>query len=196
MRIIAGNAKGRKLMSPSGDHKVRPTADRVKEAVFNIIGPCIKGFIVLDLFAGTGSLGLEALSRGAEFAIFVDKDPESLKVLKKNIGLTGFIDKSEVLSGDGLKVLGKLKTANKLFDLIFIDPPYEGDIYKKVPFLIEKYGIIRDGGYVIVEHPVSTVLDGGWCQLKNIKNKKYGNTAISIFTKGDDHEDSSISGKL
>ncbi|MDD2573255.1 MAG: 16S rRNA (guanine(966)-N(2))-methyltransferase RsmD [Bacillota bacterium] len=195
MRIVAGSAGGRRLVSPK-DNRIRPTADKVKEAVFSIIGPNIYDSIVLDLFAGTGSLGLEALSRGAEFVTFVEKSPNSLRILKENIKLTGFVNRSEVLYTDALKALEGFERADRVFDLIFIDPPYRDNFYEKTLFSIEKCGIIRNGGLVIVEYPDSVKLDRGFCRLVPVKNKIYGSTAISIFTRGDDHEDGSISGKF
>src|SRR5690554_5910745 len=101
LRIVAGSVGGRRLVSPR-DNRIRPTADRVKEAVFSIIGPYIQDALVLDLFAGTGSLGLEAISRGARFVTFVEKSPGSLRILRENIGLTGFGGQSEVLFTDAL----------------------------------------------------------------------------------------------
>ncbi len=195
MRIIAGNAKGMRLMSPK-TATIRPTAGRVKEAVFSIVGPVIQGSIVLDLFAGTGSLGLEALSRGARSATFVEKDYKALKVLERNISITGFKDKSEVLFIDALEALRRFRGTKRTFDLIFVDPPHRENLYDRILFLIDKYDIISDGGYSIIEHPVSINLNNICYGFIPVKNKKYGGTAISIFTKGDKNENSSISREL
>jgi 16S rRNA (guanine966-N2)-methyltransferase len=195
LRRVAGSARGRRLVSPKDD-SIRPTADRVKEAIFSIIGPCIHSSYVLDLFAGTGSLGLEAISRGAEFVTFVEKNPGSLKVLRENIKLAGFEAQSEVLSIDALRALKGFNRANRLFDLIFIDPPYGDNLYEKTLFSIDRYGIIRNGGLIIIEHPHWLGLDGIFKRFVPVKNKKYGSTAISILTRRDDNEDSSISGKF
>lgn len=192
LRIIAGNAKGNRLMSPKTS-KIRPTANRVKEAVFSMIEPVIMDSVVLDLFAGTGSLGLEALSRGARFATFVEKETGALKVLKANINITKFADKSEILFIDALTALHRFGEARRNFDLIFIDPPHGENLYGKTLFLISKYDIIDDKGYLIVEHPVSINLNNTCCDFTPIKNKRYSRTAITIFTKGDNNENRSIS---
>lgn len=195
MRIIAGTSRGRRLISPA-DKSIRPTGDRVKEAVFSMLTYEIPGSKVLDLFAGTGSLGLEALSRGAEFVTFVENSRKSLNVLKQNISITGFEGQCEVINDDALRALEGFEKAGRVFDLIFIDPPYMENLYQKVLFCIVKYGIIRKGGIIVVEHPAAMRADDFHIQLKQLKRKRYGNTAISIYTRGDDYENSSISRKL
>ncbi len=134
MRIIGGTAKGRRLQTPpkstakrTGRPVIRPTADRAREALFSIIGSEVENGEVLDLFAGTGALGLEALSRGARSAVFVDKNSQSIKLIQKNIELCGFSDKSSVIKRDLAKSLSFLEKIlpGKEFSLIFIDPPYK-----------------------------------------------------------------------
>ncbi len=195
MRIIAGISKGRKLVSPK-DSSIRPTGDRVKEALFSMIDAHIPGSRVLDLFAGTGSLGLEALSRGAEFATFVENSRKCLEVLNKNIELAGFKAQSEVIHQDALKAAAAFGKNGRVFDIIFVDPPYMENLYEKVLSSIENYGIIRNGGLVVVEHPAAMAINEVKFRFTLVKSKKYGNTAINIYTWGDDHENSSISGKF
>ncbi len=195
MRIVAGVSKGRRLVSPK-DNRIRPTSDRVKEAVFNIIGFNVANSHVLDLFAGTGSLGLEALSRGAEFATFVDNNAKSIEILKQNIRLLGFEERSEVFMINASDAVTEFGRSNRTFDIIFIDPPYMENLYEITLSSIARYGIIKKRGLVIVEHLSAFCFSEMSHELTLIKNKRYGSTSISIFTKGDDNENSSIPGKF
>jgi 16S rRNA (guanine(966)-N(2))-methyltransferase RsmD len=195
LRIIAGISRGRKLVSPK-DSSIRPTGDRVKEALFSMIDAHLPGSKVLDLFAGTGSLGLEALSRGAEFATFVENSPKSLELLKKNIELAGFKAQSEVIYKDALRAAAAFGKSGRVFDIIFVDPPYKENLYEKVLSSIENYGIIRNGGLVVVEYPAAMAINEAKVRFIPVRSKRYGNTAINIYTRGDDHENSSIPGKF
>jgi 16S rRNA (guanine(966)-N(2))-methyltransferase RsmD len=195
LRIIAGISRGRKLVSPK-DSSIRPTGDRVKEALFSMIDAHVPGSKVLDLFAGTGSLGLEALSRGAEFATFVENSPKSLELLKKNIELAGFKAQSEVIYKDALRAAAAFGKSGRVFDIIFVDPPYKENLYEKVLSSIENYGIIRNGGLVVVEYPAAMAINEAKVRFIPVRSKRYGNTAINIYTRGDDHENSSIPGKF
>lgn len=154
MRIIAGTARGRRLCSPgTGMRNIRPTADRAREALFSILGREVVGARVLDLFAGTGALGLEALSRGAESALFVDKSQSALRLIVKNIQLCGFWEKSVVLQRDltrSLSFLQPYATASG-FSLVFIDPPYKTRLAEPVMLELGKGKIVRTGGLVVAE---------------------------------------------
>ena len=145
MRVITGSARGRKLKTPAG-YDVRPTTDNVKESIFNIIQFDIEGRNVLDLFAGTGQLGIEALSRGAAKAVFVDSSMESLKTVKENLSVCGM--KAQTVKTDALSFLN---SGCGKFDIIFIDPPYDSDIYEKVLKNINLFDILSNGGIIIVE---------------------------------------------
>lgn len=123
MRVIAGTAKGRKLVAPPGDH-VRPTADRTKEALFSILHTQVIGASVLDLFAGAGSLGIEALSRGADHVTFVERDRRALQALERNLGETDLTDRADVVRTDVLAALGQEHLPGAPFDLVLLDPPY------------------------------------------------------------------------
>lgn len=151
MRIIAGKSKGIRLRSVSG-LSVRPTTDRVKESLFQIIGPYFDGGKVLDLFAGTGSLGLEALSRGADQAIFVDRSQASVKTIKQNIKMAGMEEQSEVYRRDARSVLRSLKRRTELFRLIFLDPPYQEKLLPDVLTFISENGLLEPRGMVVAEH--------------------------------------------
>ena len=195
MRIIAGNFRGRKLVSPKNS-PIRPTSDRVKEALFNMIGPKIPGSRVLDLFAGTGSLGLEAISRGAEYAVFVEKNAVSVKTLNENIWLLNIREDCEIIMADAVDALSRLDAKNITFDIVFVDPPYWENLYKKVLSALAGYDIIKNGGLVIFEHPSDIDIDKDKHSFVPIKNKRYGSTSISILAKEDDNENSSISGQF
>lgn len=127
MRVISGKSRGKKLISLEGDN-TRPTLDRVKEALFNIIQFDIKDAVVLDLFAGTGALGIEALSRGAKEVVFCDKVPDAIKVIKQNVTNTSNLDKATIINKDCKDVLKDLSKQNKKFDIVFLDPPYKTNL--------------------------------------------------------------------
>lgn len=144
MRVITGKARGRKLLEPNG-MDIRPTTDMVKEAVFNIIQFDIEGRRVLDLFAGTGQLGIEALSRGAGSAVFVDSSKDSLKIVRENLKRCNM--DAEVVQSDSLNYLERCGK----FDVIFLDPPYATEFVDKALSKIIKFDILSDGGIIICE---------------------------------------------
>ncbi|MDP3014628.1 MAG: 16S rRNA (guanine(966)-N(2))-methyltransferase RsmD [Candidatus Subteraquimicrobiales bacterium] len=186
MRIIAGFARGRKLLAPK-IRGLRPTADRVKESLFNMLGGITKNTNVLDLYAGTGSLGIEALSRGANSAIFVECNRTVLDYLKKNLELTGFSSKSKTLEGKAEKVLKQLIKEGCLFNLIFIDPPYKIDFSNLIEALKDSVLISSPQGLIVLEHSKkidaasieSFLIDDITC----VKTRKFGDTHVSIFKK-------------
>ena len=176
MRVVSGSAKGRKLKTPHGKD-VRPTADSVKEAVFNIIREDVTGRRVLDLFAGSGQMGIEALSRGAREAVFVDISSASLKLVKDNLNLCGF--SGETVKEDAVNYIQHAKP----FDLIFIDPPYDSEYYEKVLEKIKLFDILTDGGIIIVETRRSRILPDMEYPFKKNKEYIYGSVKISVYTK-------------
>lgn len=181
MRIISGSMKGRKLYAPSG-LGVRPTSDKVKEALFNILSDRMEGAAFLDLFAGTGSVGIEALSRGAKEVVFVEKSKKHIGFLKKNLSLTTVEGRSAVFSMEADEFLKKKKAGP--FDFIFIDPPYEGkEIEKTLPLLVDG-DMITDDGTVIIQHFHKKVLPDQIGQLVFLKRHKYGETVLSFYGKG------------
>lgn len=151
MRIISGKARGTKLYSLEGYEITRPTLDRVKEALFSKINMELPDSNVLDLFSGTGSLGLEALSRGAKSAYLVDNSIKAVKIINQNVQKTKFENKAIVYKDDYLKILEKLKNDNIEFDFIFIDPPYKTDFAVKATKFIIENKIIKDTGKIIIE---------------------------------------------
>ncbi len=144
MRVITGSARGRRLKTPEND-AIRPTTDTVKEALFNILQFDIEGRRVLDLFAGTGQLGIECLSRGAASVVFVDRDREAIRIVKENLKACGL--SAPVLQEDALRFLERGQT----FDLVFVDPPYDSQLYRPVLETINSVDILSDGGIIICE---------------------------------------------
>lgn len=148
MRIITGEYKGRKLESPK-DNSIRPTTDKVKEAIFSIIAFDVPGAVCVDLFAGTGNLGLEALSRGAARCYFGDKSRESLALVRKNIAICGAQDKSIVMAGEYQKVLSSIR---EKADIFFLDPPYRDGLMQDCISLITENELLAEDGIIIAEH--------------------------------------------
>ena len=180
MRIISGTSRGRRLSTLRGD-ALRPTSDRVKESIFNILGGEIEGKVILDLFAGTGNLGIEALSRGARKAIFVEKGKEALKVIHRNLLQCGLMDQSEIISEDVNRAIVFLQRRKESFDLILMDPPYEkGWVQKTLSSLISN-PIFHEGSIMVIEHsrrePLPEKIEG-WML---IRHRKIGDTVVSFF---------------
>lgn len=180
MRIITGSAKGLQLKAPRGLN-TRPTADKVKGSIFNILGTLVVDAIVLDLFAGTGNLGLEALSRGADTAIFVDNT--STSIIKENATHTKLIDRCEIYRADVVRSLEKLILQGQRFDLIFCDPPYNQGYVGQVLSRIDGSNILKDGGVVILEHSRHELIDGHWKNISVIRSERYGETMVSFLSK-------------
>lgn len=177
MRIISGITRGRRLYSPKS-HCIRPAADKVKGAIFNILGNC-EGTFVLDLFAGTGNVGLEAISRGASGAVFVDCLQESMILLRKNIQVCRFQEKSKIFKGRLPKILSKVKKYRDYFDLIFVDPPYDKNLIVPTLLAIHTNKLIDAQSMVIVEHSPreSPLCDG----FDLVDQRKYGQTFVSFL---------------
>jgi len=181
LQVLAGMAKGRRLKVPKG-RGVRPTTSRVKKAIFDTLGD-ISGLNVLDLFAGSGGLGIEALSRKAAHVTFIEKNPMVYKVIRENISLCGFLDRATLICAYYEGALKRLKKGGKRFDLIFVDPPYVSYGRKRVDdFINESAELLKDGGVVVIEHnyKIENSPDG----FKRI-TKSFGGTQVSFFIKGD-----------
>lgn len=181
MRIIAGEARGRKLFSPNNPQNTRPTGDRVKEAIFSMIQPYVLDAVIIDLFAGTGNLGLEALSRGAKKAYFVDNHLPSLSIVKKNIQTTGYEAFSEVIHASYEKALEE--RINESADIIFLDPPYNKGLIMKSIHHICNYEKLSKSGIIVAEHSLEEMVEEEPHDLKPIKRKKYGTTLVSVFKR-------------
>lgn len=180
MRIIAGIAKGRKIKAPEGMN-TRPTLDRVKESLFNIVNPYIFEADVLDLFGGSGQLGLEAVSRGAAFCTFTEHNKNSYSVLKENISNMGFENKTEALNIDALEGLAMLHRKGKTFDLIFLDPPYFKFLIDAAVTNIDKYKLLSPDGIITSEYDFNEVVPDKIGNLVVFRKVKYGRTKISLW---------------
>lgn len=176
MRVITGSARGRRLETPAGND-VRPTTDTVKEAVFSIIQFLIEGRTFLDAFAGSGQMGIEALSRGAKRAFFIDQKKQSIQIVKNNLKNTGLSDFATVLSTDTIAFL--LSTKEK-FDIAFFDPPYKTGILQSA---LEKAPLVMNrGGLIICEHPTDEKLPETTGEFAVKKKYKYGKIMITIYS--------------
>lgn len=180
MRVITGTAKGRKLKSPKG-METRPTSDRIKEALFNIIGPRVIDVNFLDLYAGTGAIGIEALSRGALKAVFVEKNPNTVKIVRENLRLTGLLEKAEILTHDADRAINLISAKGEKFELIFIDPPYLKDLEKVSLEMIESKFLLAPGGLVITESSKLDKMPHEVGQLKMFRQEKYGDTVLTFY---------------
>ncbi|MEL7564509.1 MAG: 16S rRNA (guanine(966)-N(2))-methyltransferase RsmD [Dehalobacterium sp.] len=177
MRVISGQARGRILKAPKG-FATRPTSDRVKEAIFNVLSSKIAGSAVLDVFAGTGGLGIEALSRGAEHAVFIEKNREAWLTVQKNLDITGFSKYAQVFLGDFALILSRLK---KKFDLVFLDPPYNKNLIQPAVSLIIGLGLLKDYGVIIVETNSKLREQPELAEITLVKESVYGDTAVLYY---------------
>ncbi|QSQ09832.1 Ribosomal RNA small subunit methyltransferase D [Koleobacter methoxysyntrophicus] len=180
MRVISGEIRGKRLKSPKGK-KIRPTSNKVKEAIFNILGQKIVDCIFLDLFAGTGNIGIEALSRGAQKAVFVDNNFRSVKLIKYNLVMTGFADRSMVIQKNSFKVIEVLGKKHEKFDIIFMDPPYDMEGISGLLEEIYEKRILKDSGIILIEHRNNKKLPEQVKGFIKIREKLYGDTCISFF---------------
>ena len=181
MRITGGRVKGRILSTPKG-LLIRPTSDRVREAIFNILGQDLSGLSVLDIFSGTGSLGLEALSRGAGYAVFIDRLRESIDLIKKNINLCGYRDSGMILRRDLARgIPWEHPLLMRQFDLVFIDPPYSKDLATPILAGLSKGKRLSNGARIVVESAKAASLPLSFPSLGMVDARAYGDTKISIY---------------
>lgn len=180
MRIIAGLAKGRKLLSPEG-MDTRPTLDRVKESIFNIIQNSVPYATVVDVFAGTGSLGLEAVSRGAKECYLVDKGNVTFPILKKNVENLNFSDKCTCLNMDSYSALEELARKKVVFDLIFIDPPYRKNMIPPAVDIISEKALLAKDGLIVTKIDSIEEIYHGNSEIELTNHKKYGNTTVCFY---------------
>lgn len=179
MRVITGKARGVNLLTPDG-LQTRPTTDRVKEALFSIIHFDIPGSKVLDLFGGTGQLGIEALSRGAEKAVFVDSADSACKLIRENLRRTKLEAQGKVVRSDYLEYL---KQTREKFNIILLDPPYAEVFLEKSLKCISEIDILETGGIIVTERPLDKVLPWEFPGFTRSKDYKYGKTLITLYRK-------------
>lgn len=183
MRVISGNKRGSKLKAPKG-MDVRPTEDRIKESLFNILRPIKPNAIVLDLFAGSGSIGIEFLSRDAEQAYFVDIASASIATIKDNLNHTNLIDKSIIVNRDAVRALSQFSQLNIKFDYIYIDPPFkEHELLNKILQILSSSNLISKTGVVIIEHEKSFKLEKEINDLIMYDNREYGSKTLSFYSQ-------------
>lgn len=179
MRVITGSARGAKLRTLEG-LSTRPTSDRVKEAIFNIIQFDIEGRRVLDLFGGSGQLAIEALSRGAAYAVLVDQNPQAVSVIKENLKKTKLDQKASVFQSDYLRFLS---TTRDRFDIIFLDPPYAENFIENALRKISEIDILTEGGIIVCERSRERSLPATVGDLICSKDYCYGKTAVNLYTR-------------
>ncbi len=180
MRVVSGICKGHPLKAVPGQ-STRPTTDKVKESIFNIIGPYFEGGFGLDLFGGSGGLGIEALSRGLEKVIFVDVDQKAIHTIKTNVEVCGFTDQVEIYRNDAERAIKALIKREVSFDLIFLDPPYHNQKLTALISIIDVNHILKDTGKIIVEHANEISLPENIGRFTRKRYESYGITGISIY---------------
>jgi len=180
LRIIAGALKGKKLYSVL-DTSIRPTADRLRESIFNILSQRVLDAVVLDLFAGTGALGIEAMSRGAESVVFVDNRKGALSVLKRNIDSCMLDQKTNIVKWNIIQNLNCLKSKKQNFDLVFLDPPYDKNMIKSTLFNLDKSHALKKGACIVVEHSLFELIPTDLFVFDLLDQRKYGKTLVSFL---------------
>jgi 16S rRNA (guanine966-N2)-methyltransferase len=179
VQVIAGSAKGRKLKSLPG-LTTRPILARIKKSLFDIIRLPVIEACFLDLFAGTGAVGIEALSRGARLAVFIEKDPNAIKIIRDNLQLTRFIEQGQVLPGN---VFDQLKILGRTYNIIFVGPPYKLGVTKDTITCIDQYQVLAEDGLIIAQHhnkePMDIRVGGLWMY----RQERYGDTRLSFYKK-------------
>jgi len=180
VRVISGTAKGRPLRAVPGMN-TRPTTDKVKEAIFSMIGPYFAGGMVLDLYAGTGGLAIEALSRGMDKAVLIDQDRKAVETIRDNIERAGFADRAEIYRNDAGKALSVMAKRGLVFDLVFLDPPYKLTNMDLVMFQLQEKQMLADGAIIVVEHDAKITYEPQIGDLIRSRCSEYGDTAVSIY---------------
>jgi 16S rRNA (guanine(966)-N(2))-methyltransferase RsmD len=189
MRISGGTAKGRRtatkrlLTENSEGERLRPTSSKVREALFDILRNKIVGASFVDLYAGTGTVGLEALSRGAGRSVFVEPDELRIRTIKNNVLELGFLEQALVAKGRAYEFLQKASAENDSFDIFFIDPPYDSEEIEKVLPLLGEEGLVNEDGVVIVEHFFKRHVPEKAGRLKIKRSYRYGDTVLTIYRK-------------
>ena len=179
MRVITGSARGVRLLTPEGEN-TRPTADRVKEALFSVIQFEIEGRRVLDLFAGTGQLGIEALSRGAARATFVDERADAIRLIRTNLARTKLSADAEVYRTDAMAFLAQCRSR---YDLIFLDPPYAGGLLENSLKQLGTIDIVAEGGIIVCERAAEKPLAIDLPQFTRSRDYRYGKTLLTFFRR-------------
>lgn len=180
MRVISGSARGSSLKALRGK-STRPTTDKVKEAMFSRIGPYFDGGVVLDLFAGTGGLGIEALSRGMERGVFIDRSRQAVQVIRDNLIQTKLLEQAEVYVNDAQRALKALAKRQAKFDLILIDPPYADEGVEAILTYLVEAELLNEGANIVVEHDAKMSYKEQYGQVQLQRQLQFGDIAISFY---------------
>jgi len=180
MRVISGKAKGRRLVAPKGG-AIRPTADRIKESLFNILPRDFSGMKILELFAGTGNVSIEALSRGAESALLVDASERSARIIRENLRRLELTDRAQMWVMPVRRALNAVGRQGQKFDVIFLDPPYDQKLVGRSLELITSVDPVYPTGVVVAEHSVRETLKSSYRFLSLNDQRRYGDTLLSFF---------------
>ncbi|MGO4887897.1 16S rRNA (guanine(966)-N(2))-methyltransferase RsmD [Anaerobacillus sp. MEB173] len=180
MRVISGKCKGRPLKAVPGT-TTRPTTDKVKESIFNIIGPYFQGGLGLDLYGGSGGLGIEGLSRGLEKVIFVDNNRKAIETIKENVKQCDFMDQAEIYRNEAGRALKALLKRELTFSVVFLDPPYAKQNIESEMAIISDFQLLDSVGFIVCEHDVNVTLRQTIGDLNRWRYEQYGDTAISIY---------------
>lgn len=183
MRVVSGTAKGRRLKAPPG-FGTRPTSDKVKEAIFDLLQVEWSSSLVLDLFAGSGALGIEALSRGARGAVFVEKDPVAIKFLKANLKVCNMLDRASVVMAEAIRFLQR-GSGGTLFGVILADPPYSRGLASRCLREVGKGNWIEEQGVLALEHFWKEELPESFGALARMELRRYGDTCVSLYVMGE-----------
>ena len=182
MRVISGSAKGRPLKAVPG-MGTRPTTDKVKEAIFSMIGPYFAGGDVLDLFAGTGGLGIEALSRGMDRAVFVDADKKSVEVVAANLQAARLSEQAEVYRNDAFRAIKAMSKRDLKFELVFLDPPYKMTEIEELLRSMQELNLLADKATIVVEHDAANRYADEIGGLGLRKRVEYGEIAVTVYDR-------------
>lgn len=182
MRVVSGSAKGRPLKAVPG-MKTRPTTDKVKEAIFSMIGPYFTGGKVLDLYAGTGGLGIEALSRGMDSAVFIDRDPKAVSTIRGNVKHAGMTEHAEIYRNDAVRALAALAKRGLQFDLVFLDPPYKLTNMDEIILMMEEQQLLQTSAIIVIEHDADYTYDSEIGTFHCTRRAEYGEIAVSVYRR-------------
>ena len=190
IRISAGSLKGKKL-APCPFSQVRPTLGQAKEAFFDIIGPEIQGMVFVDVYAGTGNMGIEALSRGAEKAVFVERDRQVSGMIRSNLESLKLTKQARLMTGDAMNVIPKLHHNSFLCDILYMDPPYLQDQITELLAICHTHPVVKEDGLIVLEHMTKKKIDTELLAFPVYKEKSYGNTTLTFFRIEDKPENTS-----
>ena len=180
MRVISGKYRGRRLKGPKGT-ELRPTGDRLKETLFNILKPQISGAVVLDVFSGTGAIGIEALSRGADRTVFIERDPSANALIQRNLEICGIEDGFSIIKQDAFAALRSLARQEFRADIIYFDPPYDWKPYPDLLKLAFKHGLVSCRACVVIEHRRKAVLPENGEEYHRYRVVRHGDKCLSFY---------------